>query len=93
MTIAIRSNASCSAALVRLLDDPLPDDADLADHQEAHVADDVVGELGVTDVVAVDIEAELLALQAAAIREIDLEIEDDTLVARGLSGCILLRLP
>ena len=63
------------AALVRLGDDRLVADAHGADHQQAQVAHDVVGERLVCDVVAVDVEAERIAAKAAAVGEVDLEVE------------------
>jgi hypothetical protein len=65
---------------VALADDPLLHDADRSDHQQPQVADDVGRQLVVGDVGAVDVEPEPLALQPAAVGELDLEIELDAVV-------------
>src|SRR5690606_3501301 len=70
------------AALVGLVDDALVADADRTDHQQAQVAHDVVGQRAVPDVVAMQIQAEILALQTAAVAEVDFEIEHDPLLFR-----------
>ncbi len=62
-------------ALVRLLDDRLVHDAHALDHEQPELPDDPRGELVVRDVVAFDVEPEALALDAAAVAEIDLEVE------------------
>ena len=54
-------------SLVWLADDPLMEDADACQHQQPQVADDVRGEVLVTDVSAVDVQPEALALDAAAV--------------------------
>jgi hypothetical protein len=51
--------------------------------------DDGDGKLLVGDVIAVDVEPEALALNAAAVRKVDLEVELDAMVAR--SGVLLRR--
>jgi len=68
------------AALVAFADDLLVEDAHLADHQQAQVAHDISGELGVGDAFALDVEAEALALDAAAVGEVDFEVELDAVV-------------
>ena len=62
---------------MRLGEDDLVADPDRAHHQEPQVADDVVGERQIRDVVALDVEPEPLALQAAPVRELDVEVELD----------------
>ena len=62
-------------ALVALADDPLVEDADIADHEQPQVTHHVGRELLVGDLLAVDVEAEALALDAAAVGELDLEVE------------------
>jgi hypothetical protein len=47
---------------VALSDDPLFQDPHLLHHQQPHVSNDVGGELVVLDVVAVDVEPEVLPL-------------------------------
>ena len=70
--------------LCRLGDDLLVEDAHWADHQQPHVGHEVVGQLPVGDVGAGDVQAEVLALDAAAVREVDLEVESDSLVHVGV---------
>jgi hypothetical protein len=62
---------------VWLFDDPLPKDPDLTDHQQAEISHEVGSELGVIDVVTVNVEPEILTLQCAPICEVDLEIKLD----------------
>jgi hypothetical protein len=65
---------------VALADDPLVHDADRPHHQQPQVADDVGRQLVVGDVGTVDVEPEALALQPAAVDELDLEVELDAVV-------------
>ena len=85
-TRAICSGARDDAALVRLIEDCLVADAHRADHQEAEVAHETIGKRFVGDVLAVDVEPESAAGKAAAVREIDLEIELDAFFAHGIYG-------
>src|SRR3546814_17751834 len=62
-------------ALVRFDDDALVEDPRRADHQQAQVADDVVDQFGIADVVALDVEPEVVPAQATTVGELDLEIE------------------
>src|SRR5262249_5074114 len=51
-----------------------------ADHQQAQVGDEVIGELAIADVGAGNVEAEVLAAQAAAVGEVDFEVELDAML-------------
>jgi hypothetical protein len=62
-------------ALMGLVDDLFVEDLDGADHEEAQVADDVIGEGGIGNIVAVNIKAEVLALEAAAVGELEFKVE------------------
>ncbi len=64
-------------------DDPLAKDAHGADHQQPQVADDVGGERLVGDVGALDVEPEVAALQAPAVRDVHLEVELRSFLFRG----------
>src|SRR3546814_8744019 len=55
-------------ALVRFDDDALVEDPRRADHQQAQVADDVVDQFGIADVVALDVEPEVVPAQATTVR-------------------------
>lgn len=63
-------------ALVRLGDTALVEDAYLPDHKQAHILDDITGQFAVGNVVPGDIKPEILALNAAAVGKIYLEIEN-----------------
>src|SRR3712207_127284 len=75
LTVGLRR----SGPLVPFLDDLLVEDADLAYHQEPHVLHYVVGEGLVADVVAIDVQAEILPLDATPVGEVHLEVEPDPL--------------
>ncbi len=64
---------------MRFFDDPLVADAHRARHQQAHVAYDVIRQGGIGNFVAFDVQPEFLALQAAAIAEVDPEVEHHAL--------------
>jgi hypothetical protein len=49
---------------VALADDPLSEDPHFLDHQQPHVSNDVGGQLVVLDVIAVDVESEVLPCRA-----------------------------
>ena len=63
------------SALVRFDDDALVADPCRAGHQQAHVRHDVVDQFRIADVVSRDVQAEPFAMKAAAIGELDLEVE------------------
>lgn len=60
---------------MRFFNNPLVADPHCTNHQQAHVAHDVVDQLGIGNILAVDIQTELLPLQASTVAEVDLEIE------------------
>ena len=62
---------------LRLLDAPPVSDPDLAHHQQAQVAYERIGDPAIRDVGARGIEPEILPLQPATVRELDLEVELD----------------
>ena len=49
-------------------------------HEQAKVPHDRAGDPGIGDVVAGDVEAEALSLDAAPVRELDLEVELDPVI-------------
>ena len=46
-----------------------------ANHQQAHIADDIIREGFVGYIIAVDVQSEILPLDAAAVCEFDLEVK------------------
>jgi len=70
-----RRRVETAGALVRLLDDVFVEDASLLDHEQAQVLHDQIRENAVVDVLTVDVQAEVLTLDAAAIPESNLEVE------------------
>jgi hypothetical protein len=76
---AARGSIGCGT-LVRFGEHHLVEDARARHHQQPQVAHDQVGKRGIVDVVAIDVEAEIITLQAAAIAEFDLEIEADAVL-------------
>ena len=66
--------------LVLFGEDAFVADGDVADHQEVEVAHGGVGEGGIIDGVAGDVEAEALAMEVAAVAEVDVEVELDTVL-------------
>src|SRR5262245_27207463 len=75
-----RRGGRSGGALVPLLDDLLVEDLHAPHHPQAQVANDVLRERVVVDVITVDIEPESLPLQATAVGELHGEIETRTLV-------------
>ena len=63
--------------LVRLGNDLLLQDAHFADHEQSQIRDDGVRQVPVRDVIAGDVQSEILALNAAAVGEFNLKIELD----------------
>jgi hypothetical protein len=69
--------------LVRLLDDLLLQDAGFSDHEQSQISDDGLRQVPVRDVIADDVPSEILALNAAAVREFNLKIELDAFLHHG----------
>jgi hypothetical protein len=75
---------------VALAQDSLVQDPNAANHQQPQVADEMIRDLFVLDVVAVNVEAEPLTLDTTAVGELDLEVELDAVLgwlAHGLKLC------
>jgi hypothetical protein len=77
---------------VGLAQDPLVEDANVADHQQPQVRHDEVAEVAAGDVIALDVEPEALAPERPAVGEVELEVEFDAVLIgfRGSSrmGCL-----
>ena len=78
--IAWGSAVGLGRPLMPLIDNSLVEDADLADHEKPQVLDDIGRQRIVRYVVVLDIETEILPLEAAAIGKINLEVETNPLI-------------
>jgi hypothetical protein len=68
-------NPSSGSALVRLRDDLFVQNTHLPDHQQAHIPNDVSGQCVIGDRVTLNIQAKSLALNAASVGELNLEVK------------------
>ena len=72
---------------MRLLEDPPVSNPNVADHQQPKIADERVANPGVGDVLGRDVEPEVLALQSAAVGELDVEVERDPAIHHSSRVC------
>jgi hypothetical protein len=70
---------------VGLAQDPLVEDANVADHKQPQVRHDEVAEVAAGDVIALDVEPEALAPERPAVGEVELEVEFDAVLI-GFAG-------
>src|SRR4051794_4776307 len=70
-------------------DDALVQDANFFDHQQAHIPHDIRRKFGIADFVTLNIEAELLPLDATFVGKIDFKVEYDALLSHHRSSYLI----